>query len=69
MVKPIVSIATYDGVDDIYALQRGPSYTGEAMRKNLIIASTDPPACDIVGAEIMDYQADDIPHLRNAAEF
>ncbi len=56
-------------IDGIYALQRGPSYTGEAMRKNLIIASTDPLACDIVGAEIMDYRADDIPHLRNAAEF
>ncbi len=56
-------------IDGIYALQRGPSYTGEALRKNLVIASTDPLACDIVGAEVMDYRAGDIPHLRNAAQF
>lgn len=56
-------------IDGIYALQKGPSYTGEAIRKNLVIASTDPLACDLVGAEIMDYRPEQIPHLQNAAEF
>ncbi len=55
--------------DGIYALQRGPSYTGEAIRKNLVIASPDPLACDIVSAEIMDYRAEEVPHLYNAAKF
>ncbi len=56
-------------IDATYGLQRGPSYTGEAVPKNLVIASTDPMACDLVGAELMDYRIDDIAHLKNAKEF
>lgn len=51
-------------IDGIFTLEKGPGNTGKAFRKNLIIASTDILSGDIVGAEIMDYRADDIAHLK-----
>ncbi|MFZ5650894.1 MAG: DUF362 domain-containing protein [Bacillota bacterium] len=54
--------------DGVYTLEKGPSNTGKAFRKNIIIASTDVLACDAVGAEIMDYRAGEIEHLRFFAE-
>ncbi len=55
-------------IDGIFALERGPAHTGKAYRKDLLIASRDPLACDVVGAEIMGYSAQDVPHLKYFAD-
>ncbi len=55
-------------IDGVYVLDRGPTYTGKAYRKDLIIASTDVLACDVVGAEIMDYRASDVLHMAYFAQ-
>lgn len=55
-------------IDGIFVLEKGPGPTGKAYRKDLIIASTDILACDIVGAEIMGYNAGEIEHLRYFAQ-
>lgn len=55
-------------IDGVYTLEKGPSYTGRAIRKDLVIASADPYACDVVGAEILGYRVEDVPHLRHFAD-
>ncbi len=55
-------------IDGVFVLERGPSYTGKAYRKDLLIASKDPYACDAVGAEIMGYHVKDVPHLKFYAD-
>lgn len=55
-------------IDGIFTLEKGPSHAGKAFRKNLIIASTDPLACDVVGAEIMDHRPGEIGHLKFYAQ-
>ncbi len=55
-------------IDGVFSLEKGPSYTGRAIRKDLVIASTDPYACDVVGAEIMGYRVEDVPHLKYFAD-
>ncbi|MCL6446605.1 MAG: DUF362 domain-containing protein [Armatimonadetes bacterium] len=55
-------------IDGIFTLERGPGPTGKAYRKDLFIASRDPFACDVVGAEIMGYPAAEVSHLRYFAE-
>jgi len=55
-------------IDGVFVLPRGPAANGYAYRKNLIIASRDTYACDLVGSEIMDYKIEDVPHLRHYAE-
>ena len=55
-------------IDGVFALEKGPSNTGKAFRKDLLIASTDVLACDVVGSEIMDYRPADIEHLRFFAQ-
>ncbi|MHB8157153.1 MAG: DUF362 domain-containing protein [Desulfocucumaceae bacterium] len=51
-------------IDGVYTLAKGPGHTGNAYRKNLIVASKDPLACDVVGAEIMGYKASEVEHLK-----
>ncbi|MFZ5642189.1 MAG: DUF362 domain-containing protein [Bacillota bacterium] len=55
-------------IDGVYTLAKGPGHTGNAFRKNLILASTDKLACDIAGSEIMGYSAPEIEHLKFYAE-
>ncbi|MDI6822827.1 MAG: DUF362 domain-containing protein [Bacillota bacterium] len=55
-------------IDGIFTLEKGPGPTGRAHRKDLLIASRDVLACDIVGAEIMGYRAEDVPSLKYYAE-
>lgn len=50
--------------DGVYTLAKGPGPTGNALRKNIIIASRDRLACDVVGAEIMGYSAPEVEHLK-----
>jgi len=51
-------------IDGVFALERGPFLIGKAHRKDLIIASTDVYACDAVGAELLGYGINDVPHLK-----
>lgn len=55
-------------IDGVFSLEKGPTNTGRAIRKDLIIASTDVLACDVVGAEIMDYRPQDVEHLKFFAQ-
>ncbi len=54
-------------IDGLYTLEKGPGPTGKAFKKGLIIASSDPFACDLVGAAILGYPAKEVPHLTNYA--
>ncbi|WP_088188239.1 DUF362 domain-containing protein [Desulfosporosinus sp. FKA] len=50
-------------IDGLYTLEKGPGPTGRAFRKNLLISSRDPFACDLVGAAILGYPANEVEHL------
>jgi uncharacterized protein (DUF362 family)/Ni,Fe-hydrogenase III small subunit len=62
-IKPSLTI-----VDGIYALEKGALHYGNAYRKDIIVASTDPLAADIVAARTIGYDAGDIPHFVHYAE-
>ncbi len=55
-------------IDGLYTLEKGPGPTGKAFRKNLLIASRDPFACDLVGAAILGYPAKEVVHLTHYAQ-
>jgi len=55
-------------IDGLYTLEKGPGPTGKAFRKDLLIVSRDPFACDLVGAAILGYKAEDVVHLTNYAK-
>ncbi len=55
-------------IDGLYTLEKGPSPTGKAFRKDLLIASRDPFACDLVGAAILGYPGKEVAHLNNYAQ-
>ncbi len=55
-------------IDGIFALEKGPAQTGKAYRKDLIIVSKDPFACDVVGAKILGYDVEEVEHLKYYAE-
>lgn len=50
-------------IDGLYTLEKGPGPTGKAFRKDLLIASRDPLACDLVGAAILGYPAAEVDHF------
>ncbi|MCF8061748.1 MAG: DUF362 domain-containing protein [Deltaproteobacteria bacterium] len=54
-------------IDGIYGLEKGPFYTGTAVRMNALIASTDPLSADLVGAAAAGFDPGAIPHLRLCA--
>ncbi|MHB1419693.1 MAG: DUF362 domain-containing protein [Bacillota bacterium] len=55
-------------IDGVYSMPKGPGPSGEAFRKNLLLASLDTYAADVVGAEIMGWQVKDVGHLKVYAE-
>ncbi|MCB8817861.1 DUF362 domain-containing protein [Desulfosporosinus shakirovi] len=55
-------------IDGLYTIEKGPGHTGKAFRKDLLITSRDPFACDLVGAEILGYPAKEVAHLSNYAK-
>lgn len=55
-------------IDGLYTLEKGPGPTGKALRKDLLAASRDPFACDLVGAAILGYEAKEVIHLTNYAK-
>lgn len=59
-IKPSLTI-----IDGIYALERGALHFGNAYRKNIIIASRDILAADLVGAQTIGYSAEDIDHFKH----
>ncbi len=56
-------------IDGIYMLEKGPdTLLGAAHRKDLIIASRDRFACDVIGATILGIDPSQVDHLREFAE-
>jgi len=55
-------------IDGIYTLERGPLYNGRAHRSNIIIASKDIIAADMVGAKILGFDPESIPHISMVAK-
>ncbi len=50
-------------LDGIYGLEKGPYYLGTAHRMNLIVASRDPLAVDVVGSIVAGYEPDAVEHV------
>ncbi len=50
-------------IDGIYSLERGPSFEGKARRFNVIVGSGDLLAGDMVGAKLLGYDPQSIPHM------
>ena len=63
MLSPALTI-----IDGIYSLEYGPSYIGDAHRSNLIIVSNDMISADKVGAKLLGYEPESIPHIALAAK-
>ncbi|MCK9357406.1 MAG: DUF362 domain-containing protein [Dehalococcoidia bacterium] len=55
-------------IDGIYGLERGPEFLGTARRTDLLVASRDVLACDVVGCGIMGVNQAEVGHLREYAE-
>ncbi len=53
-------------IDGIYSLERGPGFDGKMRRSNLLIASRDILAADKVGAKVLGYDPEMVPHLNKA---
>ncbi|MCL6611926.1 MAG: DUF362 domain-containing protein [Peptococcaceae bacterium] len=50
-------------IDGIFTLAKGPGATGKAFRKDILVASRDVFACDVVGAALLGYDAGEVDHL------
>ncbi len=55
-------------IDGIYSLERGPSFDGKVKRNNLLVASHDYLAADLVGTKILGHEPENVPHLVHAAK-
>jgi uncharacterized protein (DUF362 family) len=55
-------------IDGIYTNERGPGPDGKLHRTDLLVASGDVLSADMVGAKILGYTPEQVPHLRHAAE-
>jgi uncharacterized protein (DUF362 family) len=53
--------------DGIYTNERGPGPDGRMHRSNLLVASSDVLAADLVGAKLLGYEGQNVPHLMHAA--
>ena len=63
MLRPSLTI-----IDGIYSLERGPGYSGDAHRTDIIVASRDLISADKVGASILGISPQTVPHIALAAE-
>ncbi|MBU1169461.1 MAG: DUF362 domain-containing protein [Proteobacteria bacterium] len=50
-------------IDGIYTLEKGPGFSGNARRSNIIIASSDMVSADIVGAAALGFDPSEIGHI------
>ena len=56
-------------IDGIYTIERGPSFDGKPRKTDLVIASADPLAADMVGGALLGHNPAEIPYLvRTAAD-
>jgi uncharacterized protein (DUF362 family) len=55
-------------IDGIYTLERGPSFDGKPKKSDLVIASSNILAADMVGAKVLGYDPNSIPYLVQTAE-
>ena len=55
-------------LDGIYSNERGPGPDGRLHRTNLLLASADVLSADMVGARVLGYQPEQVPHLVYAAK-
>jgi uncharacterized protein (DUF362 family) len=55
-------------LDGIYTNERGPALGGRAHRKNILIASSDVLSADLVGANVLGWSPDKVPHIAHAAK-
>ncbi len=54
-------------IDGIFSNERGPGFDGKIRRSNILIASSDTLAADMLGASALGYSPCDVPHLAQAA--
>jgi uncharacterized protein (DUF362 family) len=54
-------------LDGIYTNERGPGPDGRMHRSNLLVASSDVLAADMVGSRLLGHEPQDVPHLVHAA--
>ena len=62
-IKPSLTV-----LDGIYSLERGPYHGSIAVRMNVIVASCDSLAVDIVGSNLAGLDPVDILHIKEYAE-
>jgi uncharacterized protein (DUF362 family) len=55
-------------IDGIFSNEKGPGPDGKLHRTNLLVGSNDILAADMVGAGILGYRPEQVPHLMHAAE-
>ena len=55
-------------IDGIYTIERGPSFDGKPRKTDLVIASSNILAADMVGAKVLGYDPSDISYLAQTAE-
>ncbi|MFO7785778.1 MAG: DUF362 domain-containing protein [Thermodesulfobacteriota bacterium] len=55
-------------IDGIYGLEKGPFYTGTAVRMDALVASSDPLSADLTGAAVAGFDPMKVPHIRLCAE-
>ena len=54
-------------LDGIYTNERGPGPDGRMHRSNLLVASSNVLAADMVGAKLLGHEPQNVPHLVQAA--
>ena len=54
-------------IDGIYSSERGPGFDGHMRRSDLLVASGDVLAADMVGARILGSEPSAVPYLVHAA--
>jgi uncharacterized protein (DUF362 family) len=54
-------------VDGIYSAEKGPGPDAKVRRSNLLMASRDVLSVDMVGAKVLGYEPEQVPHLVHAA--
>jgi uncharacterized protein (DUF362 family) len=55
-------------IDGIFSLERGPAFDGRMRRSNLLIASADFLAADLVGSKVLGHEPATVSHLVWAAK-
>ena len=54
-------------IDGIFTNERGPGFDGKARRSDVLVGSTDVFSADMVGAKLLGYAGNQVPHLVHAA--